>query len=190
MGTVDEWVELPSVLEMSTPNEPHRDQLPEDLDVTGFVGPYLFPDNTRRRWPGALYIVSGLVMLGTWLARSDHPIFVNRGIAVGGALLILLGIYHLLAGVHLAVKEVDALTSASKSLGFAVGHASAQLGWRGIMSRPTWRILMYSAEEPPKQRAMALVDGVDATVIGQLVQDNPEDWSVFEDAGKLTERGQ
>ena len=166
----------------------HRDELPGELDVTGFVGPYLFPDNSRRRWPGALYVASGAVMLLTWLLRSDSPQFVNRGIAVGGVLLIIVGIYHFVAGIHLAVKEVDALTAASASLGFPVGHASAQLGWRGLLSRPTWRILMYSAEEPPKRRAMALVDGVDAEVIGHLVEDNPEDWSVFEEDGLLTER--
>ena len=31
-----------------------RDELPTDLDVTGFVGPYQFPDNSRRRIPAYL----------------------------------------------------------------------------------------------------------------------------------------
>ena len=32
------------------------DELPDDLNPAGFVGAYLFPDNSRRRWPGAMYI--------------------------------------------------------------------------------------------------------------------------------------
>lgn len=172
------------------PAEEIRDALPQDLDVTGFVGPYLFPDNSRRRWPGGLYILSGVLMLGGWaLRQSSNPVYVNKGIGIAGAFLIVIGMYHLSAGLHLKVREVDALTAASTSLGFPVGHASAQMSWRGLMSRPTWRILMYSAEEPPKQRAMALVDGVDGEVIGHVVEDNPEDWSVFEDAGRLTDSG-
>ena len=34
-----------------------RDQLPQDLDASGYVGPYQFPDNSRRRVPGAIYLV-------------------------------------------------------------------------------------------------------------------------------------
>ena len=37
----------------------HRDSLPEELDVTSYVGPYRFPDNSRRRIPGAIYLASG-----------------------------------------------------------------------------------------------------------------------------------
>ena len=55
-------------------------------------------------------------------------------------------------------------SAAAAQVGFAVGHASAQMGWRGLLSRPTWRILLYSAEEPPEQRGLVLVDGVDGEV--------------------------
>ena len=34
----------------------HTDELPADLDVTGMVGPYVFPDNSRRRIPGYTYL--------------------------------------------------------------------------------------------------------------------------------------
>jgi hypothetical protein len=67
--------------------------------------------------------------------------------------------------------------AAAGEVGFPVGHASAQLGWRGLRSRPTWRILLYSNEEPPKQRGLVLVDGVDGTVLDHFVEDNPEDWT-------------
>ena len=37
-------------------DEEVTDVLPDDLDVHGFVGPYQFPDNSRRRIPGFLYL--------------------------------------------------------------------------------------------------------------------------------------
>jgi hypothetical protein len=61
-----------------------------------------------------------------------------------------------------------------------VGHASAQLSWRGLISRPTWRILLYSADEPPTKRGLVLVDAITGQVGDYLVEDNPEDWSKLE----------
>ncbi|MCP4852327.1 MAG: hypothetical protein GY900_11415, partial [Actinomycetia bacterium] len=40
-----------------------RDALPDDLDArgAGLVGPYVFPDNDRRRIPGFIYLVLAAV---------------------------------------------------------------------------------------------------------------------------------
>ena len=81
--------------------------------------------------------------------------------------------------ILVAARDLDALTAASRVVGFPIGHASAQLGWRGTRSRPTWRILLYSAEDPPMRRGLVLVDGVDGAVVDHFVEDNPEDWSSF-----------
>ncbi len=56
----------------------------------------------------------------------------------------------------------------------------------GLRSKPTWRILLYSAEEPPEQRGLVLVDGVDGSIVAHFVEDNPEDWSDLE--GGLSRR--
>ena len=53
----------------------------------------------------------------------------------------------------------------------------AQQVWRGIRSRPTWRVLCYSTEDPPYQRGLVLVDAIDGSVVEQMVEDNPERWS-------------
>jgi hypothetical protein len=73
------------------------------------------------------------------------------------------------------------LVAAVRQVGFPVGHASAQMGWRGVLSRPTWRILLYSAEDPPTQRGLVLVDGVDGEVLEWFVEENPEDWSQYDE---------
>lgn len=154
-----------------------RDALPEDLDAAGFVGPYLFPNNNRRRIPAVIYWVLGALCILAWgLARGSAPVIVNAGTLWAGIGLIAFGAYSWLAGWDLDVDERDALVVAVKQVGFPVGHASAQMGWRGTRSRPTWRILLYSAEDPPEQRGLVLVDGVDGGVVEWFVEDNPETW--------------
>ncbi len=155
-----------------------RDALPEDLDAAGYVGPYLFPNNNRRKIPAFIYWTLAVICIGLWAAtRSDPPAIVNAGFLWAGIGLILVGVYSFVAGWDLDVDERDALVAAVAEVGFPVGHASAQMGWRGLLSRPTWRILLYSAEDPPTKRGLVLVDGVDGSIVEGFVEDNPEDWS-------------
>lgn len=153
-----------------------RDHLPADLDASGYVGPYLFPNNSRRRIAGGLYLVVGAVAVVVGLVAGD-AVLVNGGFVAGGVALIGFGLYCIQAGWDLAVDENDALVAATREVGFPVGHASAQLGWRGLRSRPTWRILLYSNQAPPDRRGLVLVDGVDGEIMGCFVEDNPEDWT-------------
>lgn len=162
---------------MADSTDDHRDELPEELDVTAFVGPYQFPDNKRRRIPGVLYLVAAALAVGLWAWRHDGGVLVNRGLLIVAVVLALAGAYHLATAAPLKVREVDALVEATKAVGFPVGHASAQLSWRGLLSRPTWRILLYSADEPPTKRGLALVDGCDGHLVDHFVEDNPEDWA-------------
>lgn len=158
-----------------------RDALPEDLDISEFVGPYVFPNNNRRRVPGYLYLAIGAACIGLWAALTD-AVLVNSGILLAGTALVVIGAYHLVAGWDLDVDERDALVAATGRVGFPVGHASAQLGWRGLRSRPTWRILVYSAENPPAERGLVLVDGVDGAIVDWFTEDNPEDWTDLDGA--------
>ena len=154
-----------------------RDVLPDDLDISEFVGPYVFPNNNRRRVPGYLYILIGVGCLVAWGVSGGDAVLVNDGFLAAGIAMVLIGAYHLVAGWNLDVDERDALVAATERVGFPVGHASAQLGWRGLRSRPTWRILLYSAENPPTRRGLVLVDGVDGEIVAWFTEDNPEDWS-------------
>ena len=166
------------------PTEPSldevTDELPDDLQPSEYVGPYVFPNNNQRCVPGYLYLVIGAGSLVLFFTSGDGAVLVNDGFLLAGVGLVLFGLYHLRAGWNLDVDEQDALVVASREVGFAVGHASAQLGWRGLFSRPTWRILAYSADEPPDQRAFVMIDGVNGEVIGKIVEENPEDWSQYE----------
>ena len=150
-----------------------RDELPEDLDSAGFVGPYQFPDNSRRRWPGVLYLVIAALCVVVYYVATDSAI-VNEGFLIAAAVLAAVGIFSITSGWRMNVDEKEALVAAQSALGFGVGHASVQQVWRGLRSRPTWRVLCYSAEEPPRQRGLVLVDAIDGRVVEHMIEDNPE----------------
>jgi hypothetical protein len=149
------------------------DELPADLDVTAYVGPYVFPNITRRRVAGTLYAIVALGCLAGWWWTA------NGGLAAGVVLLGAIAAYHFAAAWELRIDQTDALVVATRSVGFPVGHASAQLAWRGLLSRPAWRLLLYSADEPPSRRGLVELDAVDGRVIGQYTELNPEDWSAY-----------
>ena len=152
-----------------------RDTLPADLDASAFVGPYKVPDNSRRRIPGYMYVAIGLMMIAIWIAKRDSDaVLVNRGLLVGGILVAAFGMFSISSGWRMKVDEKIALRNATQEVGFAVGHASAQQVWRGLRSRPTWRVLCYSSEQPPLQRALVLVDAVDGSIVERLVESNPD----------------
>ncbi len=153
------------------------DALPSDLDASAAVGAVTFPDNSRRRIPGLLYLGLAAVCVATWAAAGGDAVLANDGFLVAAVALAAFGTYCLSAGWPLGVDATEALVEASKKVGFPVGHASASMGWRGLRSRPTWRILLYSAEEPPARRGLVLVDAVEGQVLEHFVEDNPEDWS-------------
>jgi hypothetical protein len=152
-----------------------RDELPDDLNASEYVGPYLFPDNSRRRRPAVIYLGVAVACLIVWLWRGDGHVLVNEGWLWAAILFGAVGLVSYTSGWRMHVDEKEALVAAQGAVGFAVGHASAQQVWRGIRSRPTWRVLVYSAENPPRQRGLVLVDAVDGRVVEHLTEVNPED---------------
>lgn len=160
---------------MADKDKDFRDELPEDLNVSAFVGPYKFPDNSRRRIPAVIYMCLAAVSALLWfLNGSSESGLVSRGFLGAAVLLALVGAFSLSASWRMTVDEKLALVHATRAVGFAVGHASAQQVWRGFRSRPTWRVMCYSAQEPPLQRGLVLIDAVDARVVECLVEDNPD----------------
>ena len=153
-----------------------RDALPDDLNASEHVGPYQFPDNSRRRRPAYLYFGIAAMCLVAWVLRHGHdPVLINQGMVWAAILLTAVGVLSFTSGWKMNIDEKQALVAAQGAVGFQVGHASAQQVWRGLRSRPTWRVLVYSAESPPRQRSLVLIDAVDGKVVEHLTEDNPED---------------
>lgn len=153
-----------------------RDELPDDINAADFIGAYRFPDNSRRRIPGYLYLALAAVCLFAFLTSRDSSAVVNGGLAWAAVMLGAVGVVSITSGWRMQIDEKEALVEAQQAIGFPVGHASAQQVWHGLRSRPTWRVLCYSTEEPPERRGLVLVDAVDGRVIQHLVEDNPEQW--------------
>lgn len=125
--------------------------VPEDLDA-GRVRPYRFPDPSRRRAAGWIYLVgaAGLAVLAL-----DTP-----GMWFGVAVCLGLTGWSLQAGWPLAIDQERALETAARMVPFPVGHASAAVTFHGIRSRPRWHVIVYSADQPPSQRALVQLDAV------------------------------
>jgi hypothetical protein len=149
------------------------DALPADLDVSAYVGVYQFPDIRRRRIAGTMYAVVAAACAAGFASSS------NGGLLAAAVILAVIALYHFATAWPLNVDQTESLAVASRTVGFPVGHASAQLAWRGLRSRPAWRILLYSADEPPSVRGLVELDAVDGHVLGEYTEANPEDWSEF-----------
>jgi hypothetical protein len=149
------------------------DALPAELDVTAYVGPYLFPTPRRRLVAGGCLLAVAVLALAGYAASG------NRGLLGGAAILLAAAAYHAVTAWPLTVDQTEGLVLATRAVGFPVGHASAQLTWRGLRSRPTWRILLYNADTPPSMRGLVELDAVDGTVLGEYTETNPEDWSAY-----------
>ncbi len=147
-----------------------EDQLPEELDAT-LARPYQVPDIARRR------LGAGSVLAVAGLSAAGFAVSGNSGLLVVALVLAVAAAYWWACAWPRRVDETAALAAAAGAVGFPVGHASAQLAWRGLRSRPTWRVLLYSADEPPSKRGLVELDAVDGRVLGHYLEDNPEDWT-------------
>jgi hypothetical protein len=103
----------------------------------------------RRRISGCVFVVAAVIAMlvidGGWLP------------AIG---LFGLAAWNFASAWPLSVDESQALSLAGAAVPFPVGHASAAVTFRGLRSRPQWSVVLYSAEEPPDQRALVVVDAV------------------------------
>lgn len=137
--------------------------------------PFAFPD-VRRRLIGAVCLFGFGIALIAGAFFWSAPAY-DVGFPAAGVLISLLGAYFGLTAWKLQVSEADAIGIAAAEFHFPLGPASVSIGWRGLRSRPVWRILAYSHEAPPKMRGLVLIDAVDGSLISKIEEENPEDWS-------------
>lgn len=117
-------------------------------------GEYRFPSSSRRRIAAWVYLAAG-VICGVTIEAGWY-------VAIGFGLLAA---WHFASAWPLDVDEHEAMTTAAAQVDFPIGHASASVRFTGWRSRPRWSVVMYSATEPPDQRALVLVDAVTGSVV-------------------------
>ena len=140
--------------------------MPDDLDAN-LLGPYQVPDPARRKRSGLVYLAGSAIVVGGMAAGLPS------GMWVMAVILAVIALYHFLAGQHLAVTDGEALNAANRATEYAVGHASAVLGFEGILAKPVWNVLVFSADEPPTRRSLIRVDGSTGNVVETYTEDVP-----------------
>ena len=132
--------------------------VPEDLD-SGVLGPYRFPSPLRRRRAAFVYVAGAVLgALGALAGLASGLWLISGG-------FLVVAFLHDRAAWPLGIEQEEALHAAAVRVPFAVGHASAALGFVGLRSRPVWNVILYSAAEPPDRRALVRLD---ATTGAQL----------------------
>lgn len=139
----------------------------EELD-SNVVGPYRFPDPRRRRLAAWIYLAAAAGL-------AIPAVTALPGLWIGVVVLALLAVVHLRASWPLAIEQEQALAIAAAEVPFAVGHASAAVTFHGFRARPRWQVVLYSADEPPSQRALVQIDAVSGDPVDEpYVEDVPE----------------
>ncbi|MXZ67536.1 MAG: hypothetical protein F4X18_04815 [Acidimicrobiia bacterium] len=141
--------------------------VPDDLD-SGRLGPYRFPSPDRRRIGARVYLAAGLLAVFGALANLGAGLWV---VAIG---LLALAYVHYSTAWPLAIGQERALDMAAALTPFPVGHASAALGFVGGRSRPVWNLVLYSAENPPRFRALVRIDAVSGRRIDEVYTEQLE----------------
>ena len=124
----------------------------EELDANR-AGAYRFPSPKRRRISAWVYLAMATLAL----------LAIDGWVVAAG--LAAVGVWHFLSAWPLVVDETDALKIAGSTVEFPVGHASAAVRFAGWRSRPRWAVVLYSASDPPDERALVVVDAVAGDVV-------------------------
>jgi hypothetical protein len=135
--------------------------VPADLDA-GAVGPYRFPNPRRRR------VAAGIYSAG---AVGSALLSIRFGTGLWVAIIMLtLAAWNLASAWPLNVDQEQALGKAAPQVPFVVGQVSFH-GWR---ARPRWHVIVYDPFEPPRQRALVVIDGVTGDLVGETYVEDLE----------------
>lgn len=126
------------------------------------MAPYRILDTSRRRRAGFVYV--GLAAMSAMIVLAvDVPAMWFTGVGA----LILLAAYQFAGAWTMRVTDMEAIDIASLAASFAVGHGSATLGYRGVLAKPMWQVLVFSDTPSPDRQALVTVDALSGDVTGQ-----------------------
>jgi hypothetical protein len=81
--------------------------------------------------------------------------------------LVLLATYQVLGAWRMAISDQRAIEIAGSVTSFAIGHGSATLGYRGILAKPVWQVLVFADTPSPDHQALVTVDAMTGDVTGR-----------------------
>ena len=132
------------------------------------VRPFRVLDTRRRRKAAIVYLamagVAALLTLGSgvsamWLTAV--------------AVLLALAAIHVVGAWSMPVTDLRAIEIAADAASFDVGHGSATLGYRGILAKPVWQVLVFADTPSPDHQALITVDAMNGEITGSYEEAVP-----------------
>lgn len=133
--------------------------LPPDDDT---IGPYRIVDTRTRRRAGIAYLL--MAGFAAWIVLQAGVD--AMWLTAVGPVLALAG-YEFAGAWRMPVGDMRAIEIAGESTSFGVGHGSATLGYRGVLARPVWQVLVFSDAPTPDRQALVTVDAISGEVTGR-----------------------
>ena len=130
------------------------------------VGPFRVLDTATRRRAAVVYLgvaalASGLI-LGSGVAAMWLTIVVP---------LLAIALFQFVGGWKIRVTDMEAIGIASRHASFDVGHGSGTLGFRGLLAKPVWQVLVFGDGPAPTKQALVTIDGLSGDVLGSYEED-------------------
>ena len=139
-----------------------------DTAAGGAEGPYRTLDTRRRARAAIVYLVMAALGAAIVLASDVQLMWLTAVVP----LLALAG-YELAGAWRMNVSDMDAIEIAGRAASFDFGHGSATLGYRGVLAKPVWQVLVFSDTPSPDRQALVTVDAIDGEVTGLYEEDVP-----------------
>lgn len=118
-------------------------------------------DTRTRRRAGYTYLASAGVACLVTVASGVGPMWLTAVLP-----LLALAAYQFAGAWRMSIGDMDAIRIASDTASFPVGHGSATLGYRGLLAKPVWQVLVFSASPSPDHQALVTVDAMTGAVTG------------------------
>jgi len=132
------------------------------------VGPFRVLDTaTRRRAAVVYFVVAGFAAL-LILASGVSAMWLTTVFVIAA-----LGVFQFAGGWRIKVTDMEAIAIASDAASFEVGHGSGTLGFRGLLAKPVWQVLVFGSGPAPTKQALVTVDGLSGSVLGSYEEDVP-----------------
>lgn len=118
--------------------------------------------DTRTRRRAAYTYLASATIVGLLTLASGIPALWLTAVAP----LVALAAYQFAGAWLMPIGDMDAIRIASGRASFPVGHGSATLGYRGLLARPVWQVLVFSGSPSPDHQALVTVDAMTGDVTG------------------------
>mgnify|MGYP001825555462 CR=1 FL=1 len=122
--------------------------------------------NTRTRASAAVAYVAVAIVVAIVAIAIDLPALWFTGVL---PLIVIAGI-QVVAAWRMPITDMEAIRIASEEASFEVGHGSATLGYRGLLAKPIWQVLVFSDAPSPDREALVTVDAMTGDVTGHFEQ--------------------